>query len=290
MRHLSLGLLIGVLSLVALGACAEGRLAPAGVKPDGKDKTRPAKADKPNANLLNLEVTALQMLYHLQATPAQLKALANLADVTAQRPPRNAVKVSDKYRKTLVALRDALAESNDERIDELFEALDRLHEKEEPEFDEVEITEAARKHAPALLRRFGPRQVAVYVAGVADEFPDLAEKLTEALEQSRKLKGKEWTDLRDDVAYQVGWLVGGVDSAGEAKVRDQVTALLDRAHKLEAKDFKAQKAALEKEAQTLAARAGPTQVIRHFMERTLAELLSNPRLLAAVQLKQKTGR
>jgi hypothetical protein len=270
--------------LVALVTCAEAGRAPTG-KPGGKDKT--PKADKPNANLLNLEVTALQMLYHLQATPAQLKYLGGLAEATAAKPPRSSPRVSDKYRKTLTSLRDALAAEDDERIDKLFGELDALTEKEDPEFDEVEITPAARKRAPEALRRLSPRQVAVYVSGVADEFPDPLDRLAKAFDESRKLVAKEWTDVRDDVAYQLGWLLGGIDSAGEEKVREQVTALLDKAHRLDTKEFKAQASARDKAARALAGRVGPTDVIRNFMERSLAELLSNPRLRAAVELRAK---
>jgi len=107
------------------------------------------------------------------------------------------------------------------------------------------------------------------------------------MEQSRKLRGKEWQGLRDDSAYQVGWLVAGLDADLEEKVRDKATALLNRAYRLDEKDYAKQRAELEKQARALAGKLGPTDVIRHFMERVLAETLSNHRLAAAIEARQK---
>jgi hypothetical protein len=275
----SLGLLAGLLALTALGA------GPAKVKPAPKR----AKAPEPKVDLndLHLELMALQTLYHLQATPEQLKDLARLAPKTAgPMPPRADVEVSAKYRKAMVDLRAALLAEDHDKVGELYEALDKLSEKEEPEFDEVELTDEARKRAPDFLRTLSARQVASYVAGFAEDFPDPAERLLEGLAQSRKLRGKEWQNLRDDLAGQVGWLVAGLDPAAERKVSARASALLNRAHRLEAKEFAKQKPALEKEARALAAAAGPTEVIRHFTERALAELLSNPFLAKAVAARR----
>jgi hypothetical protein len=294
-----------VLLLLLGGACSGERSSPREARPAstaGKDsakdkgkkkkvppRTKPAEA--PDIADLNLEVTALQVLHHLQPTPAQLKRLARLARSTASSPPRKEIKVSDKFRQKLTDLRDALAGGgDDEKIDELFEALDKLREKEEPDFDEVEVTDEARKEAPGLLRDFGARQVVGYLAAVADEFPDPTERLLAALERSRKLRGQEWRNLRDDVAYQVGWLLAGLDSRAETKVREQVAKLLTDAYRLEDKEFKARQSELEKQVRALTARAEPTDVVRHFMQRTLAELLSNPRLGVALAALQKKGK
>jgi hypothetical protein len=278
----SLGLLAGFLALTALGA---ERAAPGKVKPPPKRGKAPDL--KTDLNDLHLELMALQTLYHLQATPEQLKALARLAPKTAgAMPPRTDVEVSAKYRKAMVDLRAALLAENHEKVGELYETLDKLAEKEEPEFDEVELTDEARKRAPGFVRTLSARQVAGYVAGFADDFPDPAERLLEGLAQSRKLRGKEWQGLRDDLADQVGWLVAGLDPAAERKVSTRASALLNRAHRLGEKEFAKEKPALEKEARALAAAAGPTEVIRHFTERALAELLSNPFLAKAVAARR----
>lgn len=231
---------------------------------------------------LYAEVTILNVLQSLQPTAGQLEEMRKLARKTMQKPPpRKQIKVSEKLRKTLVSLRDALAAGEDEKADPLFRTFEELREKEEPEFDEIEITKQARIAAPELLRRLSARQVAMYLASVPD-FPDPVEQLLEAMEQSRKWRGKEWQGLREDIAYQVGWLLGGLDSGEEERMREKASALLNRAHALDDKQYERQREQLEKEARSLLGKRGPTDILRHFMERVLAELLSSHRLEAVL--------
>jgi hypothetical protein len=252
-------------------------------------------ADKPpravgggNVAELHAEITALQVLHHLKATPAQLKELATLAATTVPRPgPRKVIKVSDEYRKTLLALRTALVDGKSEEIVKLSNTLEDLREKEEPDLDDADITAEARKAAPGLLRQFSARQLVAYLGNSGDDFPDPTEQLMKGIEQSRELKGKDWREMRDNLAYQVGWLVGGIDEDAETKARDAATALLNKSAGLDAKQFKEQRAALEKEASDIVGKVTATEAIRHFLERTLAELLSNPRLLAALEARAR---
>jgi hypothetical protein len=259
------------------------------------DEAKPANADKPKAVFANLgdthaEVTVLQVLHALKATPAQRALLQKAAARTMQKPPpRKQVKVTESYRKALLGLRAALVSGDDEKIDEATETLDDLGDEVAPEFEDAEITDEARKQAPGLLKAFTARQVAAYVGGL-DDFPDPGELLRSALEQSRKKKAKEWATFRDDVAYQVGWLAAGLDAAAEEKARDRATALLNKAARLSEKDFAGQRAQLEKEAGEVVGKLGPTDVIRHFMERLLAETLSNHRLTAALAASNKAAK
>jgi len=254
-------------------------------KPDVKEKSEfTAVGD------LNAEVSVLNVLHALQATPAQLKAMAALAKKTMQpAPPRKLVKVSEDYRKTLASLREALIAGDDEKISDLFAKFNKLQEKEDPELDDVEMTDDARKRAPALLKAFSARQVGVYLATVP-EIPDPMELLVGAMEESRKRKDKEWRTLRDEVASQTGWLIAGMDTDVEEKIREKATALLDRVARLSNKDFTDRKDALEKEARALVGKLGPTDILRHYMERVLAETLSNHRLIAAVEALRKKAK
>jgi hypothetical protein len=242
-----------------------------------------------DVNVLSMEVVALQTLHQLQATPAQLGELKRLAATTAEKVgPRRQVEVSDKFHKTLLQLRDALVAGKEERIDELNRAIDELREKEKPDLDDsAEISDAARREAPALLRRFSARQAAGFLADYAADFPDPVEMLTGAFDEVRKLSRREWGGLRDDVAEQVGWLVAGTDGDAEEKVREQAAALITRARQLKNDEFKKQRPELEKAARELAQKVGPTDVHRHFLEHALAELLSNPRLAAAAEARLK---
>jgi hypothetical protein len=259
-------------------------LLPAAARPADDDKD-----DKAEVLSLSLELSALQMLHDFRATPEQFEALAKvLKDTAGKMPDRKAPKVSAKMLSALRGLRDALAAGDEDKIFEAGADLDEIKESEALDLDEdFDLTDAARKQAADVLARFSPRQAAVYLAVFADDFPLPRDKLLEAVDAARTKEGQEWEDERDAVAGQVGWLVGGIDQDAEAKVRDKAAALLDRAHKLKDADFKAQKADLEKEAAELAARAGPTDVVKNFLLRTTAELLSNPRAPAAVEARLK---
>jgi hypothetical protein len=251
---------------------------------------RDTKVEKSEIDIndLNTEVSALQTLYHLRITRTQLDYLAGVAKKTASKPgPRKEVKVSAKYRKALIDLRDALTRVDEERIDQLYETIEGLRTKENPEFDDVTITTAARKQAPLLLRRLSARQVAGFVAGYAVDFPDPAEKIEAALLEARKLRGKAWQELREDTIDQVGWLVAGLDAAAAKKVGAEVAGLLDRAHRLGDKTTAAQRKELRTAALRITSKVSAVDVIRHFMEHSLAELLSNPFLVRAVTARQK---
>jgi hypothetical protein len=258
---------------------------------DNKKVVSPApvqKADSPDLNPLNLEVSALETLGQLKLTRPQLERLAKLAPKTAHKmPPSKPSKVSAEYQKTLQDLRTALIDEDEERIADLAFTLDELREKEDPDFDEVEITDAARQHTAEVLHNLSARQVAGFLTDFAEEFPDPHEKLLDAFEDVRKLPDNEWKELRDEVAGQVGWLAAGFDTATESKVRERVKELLNRVRRMKEEDYTAKQAELEKSARSILSNVGPTEVIRHFTERSLAELLSNPRLAAAVEARLK---
>jgi hypothetical protein len=254
-------------------------------KADKDDKEKTSYADLTD---IHAEVSVLQVLHALQPSRAQLELLAKVGAKTMQTPPaRKSLKVTEKYRKALIAVRDALVSGNDEKIDEATNDLDDIRETEDPDYDETEITDSARKEAGKVLKAFSARHVADYISGL-DDFPDPFDQLREAITQSRKRTGKEWTGYRDDAAYQVGWLVAGLNSTTEEKVRKAATALLDRAAALSAKDFKAKRGELDKAAAKIVGGVGPTDVIRNFMERLLAEALSNHRLVKAIAARTAT--
>ena len=186
----------------------------------------------------------------------------------------------------MTAVRAALVDGDDAKIESTQTALDKLRETADTAADEVEISDEARRGAPGLLKRFSARQVAAYVGGLR-EFPDPVEDTIRAMDESRTIDKKEWPRLRDDVAFQVGWLVAGLDSDAEEQVRDKVTALLDRAARLDKAAYEKQRPALEKEARALAGRLGPTEVLRHFMERVIAETVSHHRFEAAMRMREE---
>jgi hypothetical protein len=259
-----------------------------------KDKTKKQdrkKEEKKEFNDLGditAEIAALQVLHALDLKTSQLKALAAVAATTAQKPPaRKKVLATESYRKALLTVRQALIGRDNEKIAKAFTAFEELRNKDSAELPELRITEAAREEAPAIFRRLNARQLVLFLAGQAQDFPDPTERLLQGIKQSRKLRGKDWLGQRDLAAFQVGWLVGGLDETREAQVRDRAAALLQKAAGLSDEDYDEQAASLRKEARELVGKVSPTTVIRHYVERALIETLSNHRLAAAVQARLK---
>jgi hypothetical protein len=239
---------------------------------------------------LSQEVTALQVLYALDLTRPQLEAVKKLAALTAAKPDKTAQgKGSDNLRKKLVALRDALIEAkDDEHIGDLMDDIDTLRESEKPELDDqVDITEMAVTHAPKFLQMLTARQVAAYVGSFADDIADPRQRLLESLEKVRGLPDDKWAEMRDEVSEEVSGLVAGLDDQRAAQVSAKVVQLMIVARSLKPAEFKAQRSDLEKQANQILGDIGPTDVLRHVMERALAELLSNPSLPAALEARLK---
>ena len=255
------------------------------------------KDDRKDAELglaeLSMEVQALRTLYNLRLTNEQMKELAKYAkDAAEPARKRNQGKASDEYRKVLTELRDALAAaSDDDKIGDLEDAFTELEEKEKPDMDDsVEATGPARKRAPELFKKMRPSQLASYLGFLADDVVDPQDVLVSTMKEIRSANNEEWKDRRDDLAEELGWLLGGVDEKKAQKVNDQVVAFLNKVKALGDDEFKAKQADLEMEAEKLTGDVGPDRVLRNRVERTFAELLSNPRLGAALVLRLKESK
>jgi hypothetical protein len=251
-----------------------------------------AKDDAPKLPLadLSLEVAALQTLYTLQPTPEQMKALQEFARKTAQQPAnRRAGKATDNYRDALAELRQALIEAtDDERVDELEDRVDKLRDEEKPTLDDaIEMTDKAVEAAPQVLRLFTARQVAAYAGAVADDIADPLETILDAAGKVRDMDDKQWKEFRTTTTETIGMLLGGVDAERSAAYRDKTLQLLIVVRGLSAAEFKQQRAGLEKKARAIVGDVGPLDVVRHYLEDRLAELLSNPRLSAALEARLK---
>ncbi len=265
-------------ALLSYTGCAEPE------KRTKKDDAEPTLAE------LSMEVQALRTVYNLRLTPDQMKALAKLAKGAAEPArKRNGGTATDDYRKALAELRDALADArDDDKIADLEDTFSELDEKETPEMDDaVEITAPARKHAPEVFKKMKPSQLASYLGFLAENVVDPEDVLVALLKEVRGLKDDEWKDRRDDLADELGWLLGGVDDKKSKKFNEAVVALINKVKALSDADYKTRQAALEQEAEKLVAEVGPERVLRNRVEKTLAELLSNPRLGAALEARLK---
>src|SRR5262249_52323604 len=109
----------------------------------------------------------------------------------------------------------------------------------------------------------------------------------DALVKARNLDDKEWKEFRADISDEIGRLVGGVDPEKADEYGNKAVQLLIVARSMSADEFKNSKPSLEKKVRALVGELGPTDVIRNVREYRLAELLSNPQLLAALGARSK---
>jgi len=267
-----------------------GLIAHVVVPPEPAKKELKPDEQEPDLNQISMEIQALRALRDLRWTSEQLTALLKLSRDTAEpQRQRQAGKVSADYRKTLVGLRKAFLEEDDNAIEDLDEELNTLTDMEKPMLDDgVEVTAAARKRVAETIKLLKPAQVAGYLGGIAEELAEPQDVLIDGLTKVRE--AKDWEEERDNLADKVAWAAAGASPERFAEVRKQAIDLLARAHQLPAEDFKKQKAELETSARKLFADLTAVDVLRHTLEWHLADLLSNPRLQAVVKKKLKSGR
>jgi hypothetical protein len=250
-----------------------------------------AAEGKEDAAQLSLQVAALQVLYQFDASPAQMEALAKLAK-DAAKPRARKSKASEKVRKALADLRDALLEGDEDKITERTDQMDDLRSAENSDLDDaIETTPAARKSAPEALRLFSARQVHAYLGNYdEDDLPDPLERMTEAMKTGRSLAAADWKTLCKEASEEVGWQLAGLDEGAAKKVADKVTALFEQSRRLNNDEFKSKQPDLEKAARDIVGDVGPTEVLRHLAERDLADLLANPQLPSALEARLKKAK
>lgn len=279
-RSLSSFLILTILSgLLADGPRADDKKPPA----DARNVVKGKAAEELVS--LKLEVDVFEKLHHLELNAKQLSTMLKLAEKTAAKmPAAREVQAGAEYREILKSLHAALLGEEADRIAELNEKLDALQEKETIAIeDEFEMTDAALAAAPLAFRILSAAQIVAYLASLDDEVPDPVERILSAVEEGEELTGDEWKELRDEIAEEVSWLVAGFNKENAAKAKKAVTALLERGHRFQGDELTKQWSSLEKAAQQLVGSVSSLVVLQHYMERELAELLSNPRTASALQ-------
>jgi len=109
------------------------------------------------------------------------------------------------------------------------------------------------------------------------------------MDQCHQLPQGEFVSMREEAAQQVAVLMVGLDEQKARPIADKVRSLIDRAQKLPAAEFKNQRPALDEEARQITTGLDPIAALRHWMEREMAEFLSNPEIntVLAMELKNK---
>jgi hypothetical protein len=249
----------------------------------------PERKTPASLNDLSMEVAALHVIHQFHFTPDQLQLLRKMARETSQeREIRQVPRASDKYKGLLTDLRSALVSGNEEKMDKLQQELDKLRSAEPAELDDgIDITDAARREAPRLLRLLGPRQIALHLSYYGDQVPDPAAVLESAIDKVRDLKDKDWKQLREEISDQVGPLVVGLDVEKAGQVSDRAIQLLIEVRALSKQDFERRRAELRKQAREIVGDTSPFDVLQHLVEQALAEMLSNPRLASALNAREQ---
>jgi hypothetical protein len=245
---------------------------------------RPVRAQ--DVNELSLEVHALQRLHQLNLSDAQLEAFGKLVSQVTETPrERVPGTATENFRRTLVDLRDALAVQDDESVNDLNERIGGLYETEPPELDDgIEIVESARKLAPNAVKMLKPGQIAAHLSTYGDSLPSPLEDLVQALGEARKLTPAAWRAQRDALCDPIADALAGLNEEQAHKLGERIMALLLEARRLTDSEFKAKKLDFEKAARLIVGDVGPVDVLKHQIERDLAELLSNPRTNHAISV------
>ncbi|HXD86006.1 MAG TPA: hypothetical protein VN641_05915 [Urbifossiella sp.] len=254
-------------------------------KPDPKSALKGQAAE--DVVRLKREVDALETIYHLEATTAQLNGLLALAQKTAAKPAAaKTASASADYRKMLQELRAALVKNDEAKAPTLFQKLSELEESDPTEIeDEFDLTDAAIKAAPQALKLVTAAQIVSYLAAMENEVPDPVERVAATLIEGEELPADEWKSLRDETASEIAWLMHGFNSPAEKGTVKSVTALLDRGHAFKGENLAKELPGLEAAAKKLVGGVGPIVVLQHYMERELAEFLSNPRAVVALKAR-----
>jgi hypothetical protein len=248
---------------------------------------KPKKDSKPSLNDISMEVAVLQTVHQFQLTVPQLEKLKALAKETAAKSRRrDAPKASKEFRDKLEALHRALVEGDD--FDALQDDVDELREQEKPVLDDdVEITPAARRKTPEVLKQIKANQLANFLSENSDEIVDPTDTLTRHFEDMRDWKNGEVKERSEELADQIAVLVAGIDATKSKKVHDGVITLIKQVRAVEELDLPEELPKLEKAAQKIVGAMSPVDVLRNFVEYNLAELLSNPRLEPALRARLK---
>ena len=269
-------------------------------KPTGKLDITPPPAD---INDLSMEVNALRTMYLFRFGPRgdrpgdpgpQYKGLRNVAkDCIPPLRKRVEAKASKNYVKLLTNLRAAFITGHDDRINELSEELKELSKDEQPDLDDdTEIKEQARKNAPRLFGYFQPGGLVSYLSAYGKAFPSPYRLMVKTMRidgQGKKPSPEEWKLLCDSVIKEVSWQWGGLDLKDQKKVADEARRILTKAYPLSNDELKssAQGGKLLSELSKLQnSEGGPLVVLKHVVEQDLAEMLSNPRLMPALDARE----
>lgn len=276
-------------------------------KPKGKNKgpqsaDPAADVDLPdNANSASLRVNAIDTIYELDLTAAQLHSLRELAAGCGETSTRSAATVTPQFTKVLKDFQTALLEAkDDEQIAKLRNQVVDLMDSPDVHVD-ADIVTTAQSHskAGAACSQLKASQIAAYLAVHAEDVSDPQELMMSTADGLHELHGEaagkggeKNADKTGDAAsadstigessLTVGYLVAGMDDAKAHAIAQQVVQWLRDADQLSETEFAARRQALEDSAKKIVGDVTPMQVLSNWMQDQMATLLSNPQLPEAI--------
>jgi len=245
-------------------------------------------AGQPARGNLELEVAALTRLHDLELTNEQLQSFKKLAgEVTPGKAPAPG-KMTPAYRNALAALRSALVQADEEKISDAQDKVDDLRDEQdiEPQTD-VTISDSARKHTDEAMELLTATQIAAYLAEHSDDVPDALQTMLDAVDESPGMSETDYASLKSEAAEQVAMLLVGLDPSAQEPIVKKVGQWLDRAKAMTDADVKSKRPQLEQSAKEIVGKPDPMAQLRHWMEREMADLLSNPQTSAALAARVK---
>jgi hypothetical protein len=232
---------------------------------------------------LEYQVAAMKMLRDLDPSPEQLQAIAAAAKSSAGKPATIPAAPAE-YKAALSEYADALADGDDDKIDTAEDKVEDLREslKIEP-LPDVTPTDGARAGADKIVALLTPAQLAGYVAEHADEVPDPVQTLLDAADQMRTAKPEELAGLKSEAVSQFAMLVAGVKPADAGPVESAAGAWLDQVKAMPDKQYDAGLDERTRQIKAMTRDVDPFAVLRHWMDREMIDLLSNPQLAASAK-------
>jgi hypothetical protein len=257
--------------------------------PPKKNTARPHQSSPDvNPNKLSQRISALQTLYQLQATREQLEALRKIGTETAapaseQKP----VQIKQDLKRVMQDFHAALvAANNSDKIEAVEEKYDGLLESERVDFDDsYDITGAASEKAEQFCRSLTITQVVSLVSANQEDIRDPRAALMDTLTEGRNKTGNDWNELRDSAADDAATLIAG-DKATDA-LTDKYKHWLDEAHSLDDAAFKQRFSDPLQAAEKITGSVVWPDVLRNWVQASVADLLSNPELSAALNERLK---
>jgi hypothetical protein len=239
---------------------------------------------------LQMEVDALSSLNDLSLTSDQLSSLKDMASDTAGALSQKPTPMSDIYKSAIVDLRVALLSKDADKIDSAEDKVDDLADKEDPDSQpDIDQSSAAKSKAEALLKMLSVTQVANFVSQNGGDLDDPAQTLLDAMHQCRGMSEQDFQDLRDDTSQELGIYAAGVNTSKTPAIIGKINRFLTKVHKLSNDEYSDQQSTLEDEARKLVGGMDPVNTLRHWLQDEMADLLSNPELIRAIDEYNSAG-